>query len=188
MKEANQSVFQTRVVFLTLALMVVVLDLVSKRLIVASFQLHEVRQIFGDWVRLTYIHNPGAAFGLFPGSRVPLIAISIVAVFVVVAVAWSRRNTPGTVVPLGLILGGAVGNLIDRIRLGEVVDFVQIGIPPNMYWPVFNVADSAVTIGVTWLAIGLVVSGRNARSETPLEEMGDGDEHVTGVASSRDPR
>ena len=68
MKEAKQSVFQTRVVFLTLALMVVVLDLVSKRLIVASFQLHEVRQIFGDWVRLTYIHNPGAAFGLFPGS------------------------------------------------------------------------------------------------------------------------
>ncbi len=133
-----------------------VLDILTKRLVVATMSLHEVRRVFGDVARLTYIRNPGAAFGLFPGSRWPLIVISILAVVVVIVVAWRPQTRRSTLIPLGLILGGAIGNLIDRVRLGEVVDFIQIGIPPH-YWPVFNAADSAVSIGVVWLAIGLVL-------------------------------
>ena len=166
--------------FFVTALVTLVADIATKRLIVAAFHPHEVKRVIGDWVRLTYIHNPGAAFGLFPGSRGVLIAVSIAAVFVVTAVAWNK-NKPLAVIPLGLILGGAVGNLVDRIRLGEVVDFVQIGIPPETYWPVFNVADSAVTVGVVWLALGLVVSSRSAREESPLLE-----EQVARLASPSD--
>ena len=72
-------------------------------------------------------------------------------------------------IALGLILGGALGNLVDRIRLGEVVDFIQIGIPPETYWPVFNVADSSVTIGVVWLAVGLVMSGGDDPASEAME-------------------
>lgn len=159
-------------------------DIFTKHIIASQFQVHEVRRVIGDWVRLTYIHNPGAAFGLFPGSRYALIAISLVAVIVVVVVAWNHRRRAVAVIPLGLILGGAVGNLIDRVRMGEVVDFVQIGIPPSMYWPVFNLADSAVTVGVAWLAVGLVLSGRQASPEAvPNESEG---EDVPGVAPSGD--
>jgi len=173
-------VHRTRVVFFLTALVTLILDIVTKRLIVATLHPHQVKQVFGDWVRLTYIHNPGAAFGLFPESRGVLIAVSIAAVFVVSAVAWNKQRSL-SVLPLGLILGGAVGNLFDRIRLGEVVDFVQIGIPPETYWPVFNVADSAVTIGVIWLAVGLVATSRNTREEGPILE-----EPVARLASPGD--
>ena len=174
------SAHRTRLVFFITALITLILDIITKRLIVANLHPHQVKQVIGDWVRLTYIHNPGAAFGLFPGSRGVLIAVSIAAVFVVSAVAWNKQRSV-SVLPLGLILGGAVGNLFDRIRLGEVVDFVQIGIPPETYWPVFNVADSAVTIGVLWLALGLVTTSRNTREEGPILE-----EPVARLASPGD--
>jgi signal peptidase II len=154
-------------------LTVLVADIATKRIVTATMSLHEVRRVFGDYARLTYIHNPGAAFGLFPGSRWPLIGISLVAIVVVITVAWRHQTRRSTLIPLALILGGAIGNLIDRVRLGEVVDFIQIGIPPH-YWPVFNAADSAVSIGVVWLAIGLLLS--DSKHEEP----------VYAVAPSRD--
>lgn len=176
----------TRWVFVFTALMILVADIVTKRIIVSTFQLHEVQQVVGDYIRLTYIHNPGAAFGLFPGSRFVLIGISVAAAVVVVSVAWNRSNGAGTIVPLGFILGGALGNLIDRVRLGEVVDFVQIGIPPNTYWPVFNVADSAVTVGVTWLAVSLVFAGKHRHTVPQPDEVEPEEKKVAGVAPSGD--
>jgi signal peptidase II len=171
-------------VFLLTGALVVVLDVLTKRLVATTFHPHEVRQVVGDYIRLTYIHNPGAAFGLFPGSRWPLIAISIAAVIVVAYVAWNRRHNWSAILPLGLILGGAVGNLIDRVRMGEVVDFVQVGIPPN-YWPVFNVADSAVSVGVVWLALGMMRSGRQEVPEDGSAVTAKEDP-VAGVAPSGD--
>lgn len=172
----------SRLAFVLTASITLVADMVTKYIISSTFYLHEIRQVIGDYGRLTYIHNPGAAFGLFPGSRFALIVISLAAVVVVIVVAWNRKNGIRTVMPLGLILGGAVGNLIDRIRLGEVVDFIQIGIPPQTYWPVFNVADSAVTIGVSWLALGLVMSGRGD-SASEAEEQDAGGEAGTGTGA-----
>lgn len=174
--------------FLGVALLALAGDILTKHMVVEAFYLGETRQVFGDWVRLTYIHNPGAAFGLFAGSRFVLIAVSLVAAIVVVTVAWNRRTNLATAIPLGLILGGAVGNLIDRIRMGEVVDFVQVGIPPHSYWPVFNVADSAVTVGVVWLAAGLLFGADHAdtSAEPGSPEDVNVEDTVARVAPSRD--
>lgn len=168
----------------------VALDVLTKYLVVSSMSLHQVERIIGDYVRLTYILNPGAAFGLFPGSRVALVAVSVAAVVVVLVSAWNPRTRLGTLLPLGLILGGAIGNLIDRVRLGEVVDFIQVGIPPRYYWPVFNVADSAVTIGVVWIALGLAVRGREPAAEdtSPSDARlaAGAEDPLAGMAPSRD--
>ena len=170
-----------RWIFAGTALVIVIADILTKWIVVSNFRLHEVRQVVGDYIRLTYIHNPGAAFGMFPGSRVALVTISIAAILVVVWVAWRRPAKRATVFALGLILGGAIGNLIDRIRLGEVVDFIQVGVPPH-YWPVFNVADSGVTVGVVWLALEMAFGGRKTQEapELPAETT------FGGVAPARD--
>jgi signal peptidase II len=172
-----------RVVFFTVSALVVALDIVTKRMVVARMDLHDVHRVFGDYVRLTYIHNPGAAFGLFPGSRVALIGISVAAAVIVLVAAWKPGARLRTLVPLGLVLGGAIGNLIDRIRLGEVVDFIQVGVPPRTYWPIFNVADSAVTVGVVWIALTLI--GKEKAAE-PAGLSSPREDPVAGMESSRD--
>lgn len=167
--------------------MVLVADIVTKRMVVSSMALYDQIRVVGDYVRIKYILNPGAAFGLFPGTRYLLIGVSITAILIVVWVAWTRRAKLRTVLPLGLILGGAVGNLIDRVRLGEVVDFIQVGIPPH-YWPIFNVADSAVSVGVTWLAVGLLMAGRDEQNQEQFAaaEPGGLEDEVASVAPPRD--
>jgi signal peptidase II len=139
--------------FLLVALVVLFGDYASKLAITETLALGESIPVLGQFFRLTYIRNPGAAFGLFPGSRVPFIIISVLAIVVVLAMTLlSRDRKPIRVVPLGLIFGGAFGNLLDRMRSGEVVDFLDVGIG-HARWPVFNLADSAVTVGVMILAL-----------------------------------
>jgi signal peptidase II len=112
--------------------------------------------VIGELVRLTYTRNSGVAFGLGAGMRFPFYLFSVAAVIVIMVMfARHRTHTLTRQLALGLILGGALGNLIDRLTTGEVVDFILIGWR-QWYWPVFNVADSAVSIGVvlfglTWL-------------------------------------
>jgi signal peptidase II len=149
-------------VFLTCAAVVVAFDQATKLVISARFAPGESISVLGDFIRLTLVHNTGAAFGLFPGSRVPFIIVSVLAIAVVLHLFF--RETYRSVlnrVLLGCILGGAIGNLIDRVRLGWVVDFIDVGIGTTR-WPVFNVADSAVTIGVILLAWNLARTGRVA--------------------------
>ena len=109
------------------------------------------REVLGDFLRFTYVRNPGVAFGLFADRGVSLGWLSLVAL---VAVLWLALRTPSKAWPrtvaLGLILGGALGNLYDRVTLGQVVDFVQLH-AAGYYWPAFNVADSAISIGVVLL-------------------------------------
>ncbi|MGE5177182.1 MAG: signal peptidase II [Hyphomicrobiales bacterium] len=148
--------------FVACALLVVALDQVTKSIAASSLLLGDPSPVVGETVRLTLVHNTGAAFGLFPGSRVPFIAISLLAVAVVLYLFF--RETYRSVlnrVLLGCILGGAIGNLADRIRLGYVVDFIDVGLG-QARWPVFNVADSAVTLGVLLLAWNLARAGRAA--------------------------
>ena len=154
--------------FLACAAAVLVLDQVTKALVAGRLVLGVPVPVLGDFVRLTLVHNRGAAFGLFPGSRVPFIIVSILAIAVVLYL-FARdayRSAPARVL-LGSILGGALGNLIDRARLGYVIDFIEVGVG-SLRWPVFNVADSAVTLGVIILAWNLARQGRHASA--PAED------------------
>lgn len=142
-------------------LSVIIIDQVSKYIVQQSMTLYSSIPVLGEFVKLTYIHNPGAAFGIMPGNRTLFLVLSLIACGVMVyylyiipaSEVWGRRALMG-------ILGGAVGNLIDRIRFGEVTDFVDIGVD-TIRWPVFNVADMAVTIGVAILFIRLSSSRKS---------------------------
>jgi signal peptidase II len=105
-------------------------------------------RVLGDYVQLTYALNSGVAFSLGAGSRFPFYLFSIAAA-VVILWLFARGRVPrlGQQIALALILGGALGNLVDRVSSGLVVDFVELAIG-RFHWPVFNLADSAVTVGV----------------------------------------
>ncbi len=137
--------------FLTLS--VLLLDLWTKQLATEHLQYRAPVQVLGEFVRLTYTRNSGVAFGLGAGVPFPFAIFSIIAVAIILYLFVTRR-TGGRrrEVALALIMGGAVGNLIDRLRTGEVVDFIEVGWS-RWHWPVFNVADSAVTVGVLLFAL-----------------------------------
>jgi signal peptidase II len=152
--------------FLACAVAVLGLDQLTKVLASAHLAPGEPEPLLGQFLRLTLVHNTGAAFGLFPGSRVPFILVSVLAIAVVLYLfARDAYRSLANRVLLGCILGGALGNLLDRIRWGRVVDFIDVGLG-SVRWPVFNVADSAVTLGVILLAWNLARSGR---TDTDLE-------------------
>lgn len=137
---------------------VVALDVTTKLLVQRTFRPHQQVELLGDYVRLTYIHNPGAAFGIYLGdwSRIIFLVLSVVALAALVAM---YRVTPVKnrvrLAAIALVCAGAVGNLIDRLRSARgVVDFMDIGIG-DLRWPVFNVADVAVTTGAILLALSL---------------------------------
>ncbi len=153
----------------TLALImsfVVVLDVVTKAFVQRTFHLYEQMDILGSFFRLTYIHNSGAAFGiqLGPYSREIFLVLSVVALVALAAMYWvTPAGDRLRLISLALICGGAIGNLLDRIRSAQgVVDFLDVGVG-NMRWPVFNVADMAVTTGAVLLALSL---WREERSES----------------------
>ncbi|GBD20764.1 Lipoprotein signal peptidase [bacterium HR28] len=148
----------------SVAAVVLLVDQISKALVLAYLApggpVSEV-VLIPRILRLFYVENTGAAFGLFQGKN-PLLALLALAVVVVLAV-WFRAlvaSWPGAVA-LGLQLGGALGNLVDRFRHGFVVDFIDFS-----FWPTFNVADSAITIGVL-LLVGLLVWPEVTR--TPID-------------------
>jgi signal peptidase II len=146
--------------FLFCAAVVLGLDQVTKAIASARLMQGEPVPILGQFLRFTLVHNTGAAFGLFPGSRLPFILISVLAIAVVLYLfARDAYRSLVNRVLLGCILGGALGNLVDRVRWGRVVDFIDVGVGA-VRWPVFNVADSAVTLGVILLAWNLARSGR----------------------------
>jgi len=143
------------VVFFLTAFLIVVADQLTKMWIRGYLpEGHSVP--LTSFLKLTRIHNTGGAFGLFQGQTFPLIIVSIIGVVLLIAYAlfiYRRFPSIGGVLSksaLGLILGGTIGNLIGRIYFGYVTDFVDFG-----FWPAFNVADSAVVIGVIIFAYSL---------------------------------
>lgn len=145
-------------VFVVAALTIVVLDAITKYL--AELELGAGRSIpvIGDWVRLHLVYNRGAAFGLHlgPYSRWIFLVIAILAVGILYRMsATSPAGDRFRQLALGLVAGGAVGNLIDRIRSGRgVVDFLDVGVGA-LRWPTFNVADIGVSCGAIALALSL---------------------------------
>ena len=146
------------VVFLAVLAAVLVLDISTKLLVQEHFFLHQQVDIIGEYLRLTYIYNPGAAFGIHLGenSREIFLVLSLIALAALVGMYWYTPAGDRTrLVAISLICGGAVGNLIDRVRsTSGVVDFIDVGVG-TIRWPVFNVADMAVTTGAIILALSL---------------------------------
>jgi signal peptidase II len=158
--------------FAASALAALAADLATKAEIVRTLGPGASVEVIGDYFRISHVRNVGASFGLFPGNTPALIAVSSLAILVVIYLAIRTRSRPWSMTFLGLILGGALGNLYDRLRLGEVVDFVDVGFGTHR-WPVFNVADIAVTVGVFLLLIGyLRHGGGRAGGEVEVEREG----------------
>jgi len=157
-----------RWLILTIAALVVGLDRATKLWIVSHIQLGQAIVIIPRVFRLTHVLNTGAAFSMFEGSTSPnlvrnvLIGFSIVAIVVVLVLIWRLgRVLSLTSVALALILGGAVGNVYDRIRFAYVVDFLEVHIV-HYHWPDFNVADSAIVVGACLLLLEMLRPQRSA--------------------------
>ncbi len=141
-----------------LAPLVLLLDQASKVYIDRTFFRHETVVAIENFFHLTYVRNQGAAFGILADSSIRLPFFIGISLLAVVGILWyySRLHTQQTLLryALVLVLSGAVGNLIDRIRLGEVIDFIDVHWYEH-HWPAFNIADSAITVGVGLLLIDL---------------------------------
>jgi signal peptidase II len=152
-------------IFALTAISVVALDRWTKHLAIEHLLDSGVRSVplIGEYIRLTYVENRGAAFGVLQDQTAFFILVGLVVISVIVA---SYRYIPEPswllIVCLGLQMGGAVGNLIDRIRVGYVVDFIDL-----TFWPVFNVADSAICVGVAGLAYSVLFPPRRPIVEKP---------------------
>ncbi|UGT45981.1 signal peptidase II [Nocardia yamanashiensis] len=143
---------------LTLAAVLLGLDLLTKTIVVAQLKPGQPIYLIGDWLRLSLVRNPGAAFSMATGMTWLLTLIAAAVVIGVIRIGRTLRSVPWAI-GLGMVLGGALGNLIDRLfrapgpLQGHVVDFVAVG-----WWPVFNVADSAIVCGAI-LLVALTVFG-----------------------------
>ena len=147
------------VAFFGIAAAVIIADQLSKRWIGADFPFEEPVEILGAWLRIWYVANTGALFGLFRDQAVLFAALSIAVMAIIV---WFHgRAVAGNgwlaTVALGLLLGGAVGNFIDRIRLGYVVDFVDMGFHGGWRFYTWNVADAAISISILLLLLMAVL-------------------------------
>lgn len=150
------------------------LDQFSKWLVLQNIQLFEVIPLLTGWLNLTHWQNGGGAFGILQGQGVWLawVAVLVSVTIVVLLVKYPRENRLINA-GLALIAGGAVGNLIDRIRLEHVVDFIQVCVNGVCAFPVFNVADSAIVVGTglilwAWLRQGTATKAKT--SSQPIED------------------
>ena len=148
--------------FFGLAAAVVVADQLSKAWIVAGFPFGEPVEVVGAWLRVWYVANTGALFGLFRDQAVLFAALSIA---VIALIVWYHgRAVAGSgwlaTLALGLLLGGAIGNFIDRVRLGYVVDFVDMGLPDGWRFYTWNLADAAISTSILLLLLMAVLPPR----------------------------
>jgi signal peptidase II len=151
---------------LATAAVVVVLDQLSKAVVLAFFaeRIFGARETVTSFFSLALTYNRGISFGLFnSGTGLNAVVFSLVAVAIVAALIYwlSRVSSPFLAVAIGLIIGGAVGNVIDRLRLGAVVDFLDFHVGA-LHWPAFNLADSAICIGVAAMLLDGLVWRREA--------------------------
>lgn len=144
------------------------LDIWSKWTIKSSLKLYQSKPVIQDFFHLTYVTNEGMAFGLtFPGGKLVLLSVVILLTGFIIGFLWKERNGhPLVKYGLALILSGALGNLLDRIMYGKVVDFLDFMIG-DFHWYIFNVADSSVTIGMClFIYHSIFLDKENSAEET----------------------
>lgn len=152
----------------------VALDQITKVIIRSSFFLHESIALIGNFLRFTYVENPGMAFGIRIGQNKFFTFFSLFASIALVIYLYRIRNEK--FLPrfaLALILGGAIGNLIDRVLFGQVADFIDFG-----WWPVFNIADMAVSIGMALLIILVLFDKEGKKPAADNDALTDQEEIV----------
>jgi signal peptidase II len=159
--------------YVGIAGVVMAMDQVTKALVDDIMALHESRVVVEGLVRMTYVQNRGAAFGILSEAGLPYQSalfsmVSLLALLAIAMYAWRmpvQSRLPQTA--LAFVMGGAVGNLLDRARLGYVIDYVDVHWGPH-HWPAFNVADSAITIGVVLLVLDIL---RNPQGDEAGKEI-----------------
>lgn len=153
----KKSNWQTAIPLVSVAMPMLILDWISKWLVQMHItQMTEVIPIIPGFFNLRHDRNTGAAFGVLAGHRILLILITLAALAFIFAYYLRFKESRWMQISLGFLLGGAIGNFIDRIRLGEVVDFLQFGIASKrLFWPTFNIADVSVCIGAGMLIVYL---------------------------------
>lgn len=142
---------------------IIALDQITKVLVLRYMPLYRSIPVIDGFFNLTHVHNPGGAFGFLAGSDPGLrsAVFLVVSILAVGLVLWFFYNTPSShpmlSIAFAMIFGGAVGNLIDRIRFGKVVDFLDFHIG-GLHWPAFNIADSAITVGIGIFVLHLLLN------------------------------
>lgn len=148
------------ILFATVAV-VILFDFITKAYISSTMSLHESFVVVGGFLNITYVRNPGAAFSFLADApavfrSIFFMSVTVLAIVLVLYyIAKSKIEEPLMIFSLSLILSGAMGNLIDRVRFGEVVDFIDVYIS-SYHWPAFNVADSAITVGAVVMILQLI--------------------------------
>ena len=161
----------TRYFELWIAVVIVVVDQVTKAIVRSQFELHDGVPVIAGFFNLTRVHNTGAAFGMLNGIDFPFktAALSVVAAGALAGLAFFAASLPIgqrlSRLGIALVIGGAAGNLIDRIALGYVTDFVDVYWQGWHFWA-FNVADAAITVGVALMILDMLGLGRHRVSRT----------------------
>lgn len=156
-------------IFFITALVIIALDQVTKILVVSNLQLHDSVPLVNGFLNLVHVRNPGAAFGFLAKAPAWFRSVFFIAVTVgaILLILYYLKQTgageKNQVVALSLIFAGAVGNLIDRIRFGEVIDFIDVYISTH-HWPAFNVADSAISVGALLLLLSILKRPKDKQS------------------------
>ena len=157
---------------LIVAASVVILDQITKALLRPALSLHQSVEVIPGFLDLTRVHNTGAAFGMLNEMDFPMktLVLSLIALIALGGVAWYAATVPLTdrLARIGVagVLGGAIGNLIDRATTGYVLDFVDAYVGDWHFWA-FNVADAAISVGVIFMILDMLGLGRRSESRAP---------------------
>jgi len=168
-----------------IGILVLALDQISKLIVEHRLPMGVPVTVIPGFFNLFYTRNTGGAFGLFSGASTILLVVGIIAVVILVVVFFRSRYRNATIrTSLALLLAGALGNIIDRVRLGYVIDFIQLHISNRFYWPMFNIADTSVVVGAVLILVFVfthkekekgkeaVIKGRDESKER-VEEKGE---------------
>lgn len=161
----------------------IILDRITKIIVKTKIGEGKIIKVIGNFFRITYLKNTGAAWSILEGKQILLILVSIVfLIFLIKVILKDERKTLTNTLAYSFILSGIIGNLIDRIIYRYVIDFLSFKIV-NYYFPVFNIADMLIVIGVILFIIDVILEGRE---ESPLEyEYKQIKEKINGKTSSR---
>lgn len=167
-----------RLYYYGIALFVFIVDFITKKLIAERLEIGEQISVIGNFFLITSHRNRGAAFGILQEQRTFFIIITVV---IVAAIVWYMQSIRGSrqsvlLTGLGLVLGGAVGNFLDRLLYGEVVDFFQFNFGSYTF-PIFNVADSAICCGVALIILDTLLSMKDEKKSLNGGEEKDNKEH-----------